>query len=230
MLKYFFLILYNFADNLIHQTRIVNFLKDKNVKFIIDIGAHKGEFLKKIKSITSVKRTYSVEPQKKIFNLLKKQIDNKFSFAHNLAISNKRGIAKLEINDFTMTSTFSKVNKKSRYFKIKNLIFGNKQKFYEIVKTETLDQYINRTKLKKIDLLKIDTEGHELTVVKSGPKTLKKVQYLLIEFRKNDMYADYSSLKLHNFLIKKNFTLLKSFKFPLFGMEDRVYKNLKYKI
>ena len=229
MLKYFFLIFYNFADNLIHQTRILNFLKDKNIKIIIDIGSHKGEFLRKVKSITTVKRTYSVEPQKKIFNLLKKQIDNKCSFAHNLAISKKRGIAKLKINDFTMTSTFSKVNKKSMYFKIKNLIFANKQNRYEIVKTETLDQYIDRTKLKKIHLLKIDTEGHELTVVKSGPKTLKKVQYLLIEFRKNDMYLNYSSLKLHNFLRKKNFSLLKSFKFAFFGIEDRIYQNLKYR-
>ena len=78
----------------------------------------------------------------------------------------------------------------------------------------------------KIDLLKIDTEGHELEVLKSGIKTLSKVKFILIEFRLNDMYLNYSSIKIHNFLKQNNFKLLKKFKFPFITMEDRIYKKV----
>ena len=77
-----------------------------------------------------------------------------------------------------------------------------------------------------IDLLKIDTEGHELEVLKSGNKTLTKVKFILIEFRLNDMYLNYNSNKIHNFLKLKKFKLVKNFKFPLFAMEDRIYKKI----
>ena len=78
----------------------------------------------------------------------------------------------------------------------------------------------------KIDLLKIDTEGHELEVLKSGIKTLSKVKFILIEFRLNDMYLNYSSIKIHNFLKQNKFKLLKKFKFPFIAMEDRIYKKV----
>ena len=61
--------------------------------------------------------------------------------------------------------------------------------------------------------MKIDTEGHELNVVKSGLKTLKKTSYLLIEFRQNDLYLNYSSKALHKLVLKNNFKLVKNLNF-----------------
>ena len=100
-----------------------------------------------------------------------------------------------------------------------------KKKKFEYIKTEKLDFFTKKRKLNKIDLLKVDTEGHELNVVKSGLKTLKKTKYLLIEFRQNDLYLNYSSHALHKIVIKNKFKLVKKFKFPMFSMEDRLYKN-----
>ena len=79
--------------------------------------------------------------------------------------------------------------------------------------------------MNNIDLLKIDTEGHEFQVIKSGLKTLKKTKYLLIEFRQNDLYLNYSSSALHKIIKKNKFKLVKRFKFPMFSMEDRLYRN-----
>ena len=198
MFKNLFFFFYDLVDNLIHQERIVKFIDNKNVKIVVDIGAHKGEFLNHIKKIKSIRKVYSLEPQKKVYGELLKEIDNKKFFAYNIAISNRNGKQKMQINDFSMTSTLSKVNENSIYYK---------------------------RKLNKIDLLKVDTEGHELNVVKSGLKTLKKTKYLLIEFRQNDLYLNYSSQALHKIVLKNNFKLIKKFKFPLFSMEDRLYKN-----
>ena len=225
MFKNLFFFFYDLVDNLIHQERIVKFIDNKNVKIVVDIGAHKGEFLKHIKKIKSIRKVYSLEPQKKVYRELLKEIDNKKFFAYNIAISNRNGKQKMQINDFSMTSTLSKVNENSIYYKIKNLIIGNKKKKFEYIKTEKLDLFTKKRKLNKIDLLKVDTEGHELNVVKSGLKTLKKTRYLLIEFRQNDLYLNYSSQALHKIVLKNNFKLIKKFKFPLFSMEDRLYKN-----
>ena len=225
MFKNLFFFFYDLVDNLIHQERIVKFIDSKDVKIVVDIGAHKGEFLKHIKKIKSIRKVYSLEPQKKVYGELLKEIDNKKFFAYNIAISNRNGKQKMQINDFSMTSTLSKVNENSIYYKIKNLIIGNKKKNFEYIKTEKLDLFTKKRKLNKIDLLKVDTEGHELNVVKSGLKTLKKTKYLLIEFRQNDLYLNYSSQALHKIVLKNNFKLIKKFKFPLFSMEDRLYKN-----
>ena len=229
MFKKLFYFFYDLVDNLIHQKRIVKFIGNKNIRIVLDIGAHKGEFLNHIKKIKSIRKVYSLEPQKMIFNELLKEIDNKKFFAYNIAISNNNGKQKMQINDFSMTSTLSKLNEKSKYYKIKNLIIGNKKKKFEFIKTEKLDFFTKKRKLKNIDLLKIDTEGHELNVVKSGFKTLKKTKYLLVEFRQNDLYLNYSSSLLHKMITKNNFELVKNFKFPMFSMEDRLYKNILIK-
>ncbi len=203
MLKFIFKAVYYIVDDLIHQRKIVSFLKNKKIKTIIDIGAHKGEFLKAVSKIESVQKVYSLEQQKKIYKKILEKTDAKRNKAYNLAISNKEDQKKLSINKLSMTSTFSKV------------------------KVKKLDNFVKMIKIKnKIDLLKIDTEEHELEVLKSGIRTLSKVKFILIEFRLNDMYLNYSFTKIHNFLKQNKFKLVKKFKFPLFTMEDRIYKKI----
>ena len=100
MLKFIFKIVYYIVDVLIHQRKIVLFLKNKKIKKIIDIGAHKGEFLKALNEIESVEKVYSLEPQKKIYKELLKKIDTKKNKAYNLTISNKDGQKKCQSIDY----------------------------------------------------------------------------------------------------------------------------------
>ena len=65
MFKKIFYFFYDIVDNLIHQKRIVKFIENKDIKIVLDIGAHKGEFLNHIKTIKSIRKVYSLEPQKK---------------------------------------------------------------------------------------------------------------------------------------------------------------------
>jgi FkbM family methyltransferase len=160
VLKFIFKIAHCIVDVLIHQRKIFLFLKNKKIKKVIDIGAHKGEFLKVLNEIESVEKVYSLEPQKKIYKELLKKIDTKKNKVYNLAISNKDGQKKISINKLPMTSSFSRINKKSNYYRIKKFILGD-QKIFEKVKVIKLDNFVKMIKIKnKIDLLKIDTEGH----------------------------------------------------------------------
>jgi FkbM family methyltransferase len=233
LLKKTVLFLIAYIDENYHQKKIFNFLKkkyDTSIEIIFDIGAHEGEFLKRAKFYLGYyKKIYSFEPQKEIFKELKKLSNNKNYLIRNHAFSNENGIKYLNINALSSTSTFSKVKNTSIYSKLKNFIlyknisnsFINKEK----VKTVKGDYFSKLNKINKIDLLKIDTEGHELHVLMGFKKMLKfkKIHLILIEMHLSQKYENYHYFEIHRFLLKNKFKLIKKFKFPFLTYEDRLY-------
>jgi FkbM family methyltransferase len=210
-----------------HQKRIINYLKKLNLKYFIDVGAHKGEFLSYILSL-NYKKIYCFEPQKKNFFILYKNFKNKKNVQlFNLGLANKNSKIMFYENKLTSTSTFSKsIN--TPFSKIKNLILNSKNLYIDKypINVRTLDEiFIN----KKIDniFLKIDVEGFELNVLKGAKKLLsKKVKFILIEKHFFQLYKGNSTKKVHIFLKKNNFKLIKMFTFPLLYFQDNLYKKL----
>ena len=89
----------------------------------------------------------------------------------------------------------------------------------------TLDEIFINKKIFDI-FLKIDVEGFELNVLKGAKKTLsKKVKFILIERHFFQLYKDNSTEKVHLFLEKNNFKLIKRFTFPLLHFEDNLYEK-----
>ena len=218
-----------FFERNIHQKRISNFLQDKSIKTIIDIGAHKGEFAQNALQIKSVNKIIAFEPQKKIFNLLKEKfINNNKIILNNFALSEKVERRIMKINKMTATSTLNhEVNDKSLYFKFKSFLLYQKNSIIseEEVNTTTFDVFFNGKTFDESTLLKIDTEGYELHVLKGSEKKIKEVKYILIENQFSKMYKNVDFKECHNFLREKKFKLLKRFIFPTLHYEDRLYIN-----
>jgi len=126
-----------------HHKRILNYLKKLNIEIIIDVGAHKGEFLETMLNLESVKSFYAFEPQKDIFEILKKKFsDNKKITLYNYAMDKEITKKSLQINKLSMTSTLAKINDKSLYLKFKNFLTNSSSNFvnqYE-VQTNTIDE------------------------------------------------------------------------------------------
>jgi len=225
-------IIINLIDKFYHQRKINKILFKFKLKVVFDIGAHKGEFLQNILTHSKLLKIYAFEPQYEIFQELKKNFNKlKNVFIHNKAMSNIDTRKKLRINLKTSTSTFSKYNKNSYWRMFKEfLLTGSKKSSFiksEIVKTTTLDNFCKKNHIKNIDLLKIDTEGHELEVLFGGKKTLKNnVKYLLIEIHRSKIYKNYKVNNIEKFLLEKKFILIKKFKFPFLAFEDRIYKKI----
>ena len=219
----------NFIDRYYHQKKIYNFLKNFKIKTAFDVGAHKGEFLKLIKKLKNIEKIYSFEPQKKIYQKLNIfSIENKI-FCFNFALGNNNEIRNLKINKKTSTSTFSDINNLSLWYKIKSFILrGSLESSFideEKVNVMKLDDFCDDYKISNIDLLKIDTEGHEKQVLEGALNLIKekKIKYILLEFHLSNMYSNYSVNDLENFLDNCNFKLLKKYKFPFIPIEDRIY-------
>ncbi len=224
------IIFFDIIDKYVHQKKILYYFKKKQITInnVIDIGSHKGTYTDLFLNNFSIKKAFLFEPQKKIYEfLIKKYKKNRKVKIFNKAISNKSVIKTLRLNHHDLTTTLSKFNSNNLYLKLKSILFGVNEMTYGSIKIRTLklDQFLNRKNI-KIDLLKIDTEGHELEVLKGVEKNIKKVKYILIEFHNDKIYEKYNPLKIHSFLLKKNFKLESKFKFPFTTWEDRIYINL----
>ena len=85
-----------------HHKRISRYLNNLDIEKIIDIGAHKGEFLEKMLKIKKVNSFYAFEPQKNIFNDLNEKFsDNQKVTLFNYAIDKEISYKKLKIDTIT---------------------------------------------------------------------------------------------------------------------------------
>ena len=232
MIKSLALLYYKIISCYWHQPKIFDSLKNLRINYIFDVGSHKGESIDYFIELKNLKIIYSFEPQNDIFLILKnKYKKNKKILLNKIALSNKENYKNFYINDLSSTSTFSKLDKNSLWLRIKNKIINKKNSVIKKIKikTTTIDIFVKQKKIKKIDLLKIDTEGHELEILNGANKTIQdgKIRYILIEIHYSKMYKNYSKKKIEIFLKKNNFHLIKTFKFPLFTFSDNLYKYQK---
>jgi len=228
-MRQLFLLYYNFIEDFFYLMRIKYYLK-KNIvlkkPIIFDIGAHKGKMVKLFHSLYKNSKIHCFEPNQSTFKYLK-NIRNKDIVASAYALGDKNQIKKLSVNKIDLTSSLSKINKKSIYLKIKNFIIGEETNIIsQNVKVITLDHYCNKNKINRIDLIKIDVEGYEHKVLLGAKKIIKNVKFLIIEFQNTNLYDRNSKKKIDEFLKKNNFKLIKSFNFPLMFFQDRIYVKM----
>lgn len=222
----------DFIDKYYHQKNLNKVLLNLDLKTVFDIGAHKGEFSSNMLKNFKYLKIYAFEPQSEIYLELKEKFHQSKNFiSYNTALSNINKKKKLNINIKTSTSSFSKYNKDSNWRKLKEfLLTGSKKSSFiksEIVNVISLDSFCKKKNINRIDLLKIDTEGHEAEVLKGATRMLKKnIKYVLIEFHFSKIYKNYNPKKIENILEKNNFRLVKRFKFPFLAFEDRLYEKL----
>jgi len=221
----------NLIDKYLHQKQIKFFLKKilKKPKYILDIGAHKGSYSELFIKLYNNTRIVLFEPNLTLYKKLKKKFDKINNIEiYNYAIGDKNEYKKfLTSSLIDYTSTFSTMNKKSKYLFIRNLLYSGQGKIkYTLTKIKKLDRIFVKKKI--IDLIKIDVEGYEEKVIKGGLKTLKNTKVILIEYHKDDLYLNYNPKEIHKKLINLNFRLYKKIKFPFMTWEDRIYLNNSY--
>lgn len=151
--------------------KIINYLRDKDIKTVVDIGANVGELSKIfLETISSIEAIYAYEPRSDNFEFMK----NEFISEQRMTVI-KKGIfygkttSPLFFNGGSGSSTVSD--------------FGSKRSS-EIGKhyTEIIDLVELETEgLGDIDLVKIDIEGAEYNVLKYSD-LIKSAKYLIIEF------------------------------------------------
>ncbi len=220
----------------IYQKKIIKKLRellDRKIDMFFDVGAHKGEFTNLILQNFSINSLELFEPNPDSFKYLKNKIDNKRININNYALGEKEERKKFKIMRETSSSTLSEINKNSKYFKRKNFILnlGLSSEIFEEIDINILDG-LKITKEKKIgiiDLLKIDTEGHEYFVLKGFQENISKIKVIFFEHHYDQMIIkNYTFSDIHEYLKSKNFTQNSKFKMPFRKSFEYIYTNKNY--
>ncbi|MDB5143942.1 MAG: hypothetical protein JWQ66_2655 [Mucilaginibacter sp.] len=179
---------------------------DKPITFI-DIGASVGIFSETFAKYYSVNRGIIIEPLAIHIPVLHSKFHDKEKYSiFNLAISESAGEA-----DFYTFDNFDYV---SSFLKIKRDLmdlpgFNNKKEITLKVKTDKLDHVISKCCIDKIDLLKIDVQGAEHMVLRSGYNTLKCTKLVYIEFSYKPLYEGSSTFfDLYKIMTDNHFRLV----------------------
>jgi len=218
------------------QKKIINILK-KNCGdnlIIFDVGSHLGETVELFTRNFNVKKIHCFEASNINFITLKdKLVKNKLT---DICVLNNVGIGNIEGKNFlnqtkeSSSSTINTFNKDSKYFKKKLKILNIKDvdNFYKIIPIDIikLSTYIKKNTITNIDILKIDTEGFELNVIKSLENFSHIVRNIYFEHHYDDMIIkNYKFSDINQTL--KNFGFKKVYKSKMLFRKsfEYIYKN-----
>ena len=209
---------------------IKQYLGGKKINYI-DIGAHNGEMITLLSNHFKLKKIFAFEPNLECISKLKKLKIKNLNISR-FALSDKNGNDYLKIGYLSSMSTLNKINENSFYTFIKKVVINFFYKGKAIYKKKTkikkirLDKIKIFKKIKKIDLVKIDTEGHEFNVIKGMGNLLKKTNLILFEYHyDNSLIKGYDFNEINKFLISKNFTFISKNKMLFRKGYEIIYKN-----
>ncbi|MGQ3170136.1 MAG: FkbM family methyltransferase [Methylophilus sp.] len=148
---------------------------------IFDVGANVGNYSKILRSYNLKARIYAFEPHPVTFQRLKENTGSLNIQTNNVAVGALAG--SLKLYDYANEDGSSHA---SLYKAVIEEIHKAKSTEYNI-DVITLDDFCHQAGIDKIDLLKIDTEGHELEVLKGCERLLKVGKVDLIHFEFNEM-------------------------------------------
>jgi FkbM family methyltransferase len=150
---------------------------------IFDVGANIGNYSSSLAEIYTSCFIYAFEPNFKTFNQLKKNTENlKRIIPINIGLSDKKKEKKI----YTYLNELD-----SEHASLYKEVFSDLHKNNKItslkINLDCLDEFCKNHKIDTIDFLKIDTEGHEMDVLKGGLQMINGGNIKIIQFEFNEM-------------------------------------------
>lgn len=148
---------------------------------IIDVDANVGNYSTKVMQLAPTSNVYSFEPHPNTFLKLVKASQIFLFKPFNLGCANDK--SKLKLYDHTNCDGSSHA---TLYKGVIEEIYKceSKEILVDIIK---LDDFVIEHNINEIDLLKIDTEGNELNVLKGFEKYIQSKKVNIIHFEFNNM-------------------------------------------
>lgn len=155
-----------------HQNLFARLLREGD--HVLDIGANWGNHtLYFAHLVGSIGVVHAFEPLPEAMEELRWHVrENGFSnvHPHEMALSDENGEATFVRGSFSETSHLTAVHRERQQ--------AGSESF--TVKVATLDQFVSREMIERIDLVKVDVEGAESKVLEGAEKTIRKFKPQLI--------------------------------------------------
>lgn len=167
-----------------------------------DVGVNQGQTIEKMKNASPGAEIYGFEPSEQSFQKIRDKYANQEKInLFNCALGSHLG--SLDFNEYSWSAMDSFLNRAYGTAEIRRTY---------LVEVSTVDEICATNNIPHINLLKTDTEGYELEVLKGARLVFEnnKVQFVLVEIFFNENYKDQASFgDIYNFLIKYNFELVR---------------------
>lgn len=158
----------------------------KQAKVVFDIGANIGTTAMYFSSINSTAEIYAFEPHPKTYQRAEDNLKSN-SFKNisliKLGFGNKPDQVKL----YEVNSNNPGMNR---------IIPDNNEFPFVVIEIDTMDNFVQRQGIQKVDFIKIDVEGFEFNVLSGAMRTLREhLPVLFIELDDNNLRDNNSSAK-----------------------------------
>ena len=193
---------------------------------LFDVGANYGQTIDEFTEVFPNSTIHSFEPSPDVFDfLVRKAAKIKNIQVWNYGVGSSPKTLVLNENSHQNMSSFLTMGKEG---------WGSIEKQTSVTMT-TIDLFFKEQNIKKIDALKIDTQGFELEVLKGAQQCMKenKIGLLYFEVTFIDMYKNLPTFgELYDFVIKNGFELVSvypiKYKNKLAGWTDVLFKHKNY--
>lgn len=197
---------FKYQLDLLYDSYLLNSIDIQNDDVIVDCGANVGELFLAVKEKNFDVTYIGFEPDKETYDCLKLNVKNEKNIVHNIGLSNIEGSNNFYIDNEGGNSSF--------------VDFGTSESIK--VDTKTLDSYNIK---KNIKLFKIDAEGYEPEVLSGSKNTLKKTNFVSVDFgSERGANQNNTMVDVNNLLLQVGFELIELNDFRMIGL----YKNKNY--
>lgn len=203
---------FGYQINSVYHTdpfKVTESLIKKTDPVIFDIGAFGGRITKTYRKYFPDAKIYSFEPSDDAFKRLFKNFSNDPKiFCYNKALAENTGTSVLNINVGPCTNSILSIDDKAASFWGKNWMTTKCQ---NVVETVTIDEFCNEMSITEIDILKVDVQGSELSVLKGASGMLSKnnIKLIYLEILMCPTYKNQPKYhEIFSFLDSYNYQLL----------------------
>lgn len=140
---------------------------------VLDIGAHTGSITTRLSRLFPHSTVHAFEPTRASFELLQRRTSRLQNVvAHHLAVSDSDGVASLAARGVSQTNRL-----------VDDLHPGADAADIESTRRRSLDSLVQEFNISEVSFCKIDTEGHELSVLRGSAQLLQRsaIDLLLVE-------------------------------------------------
>jgi FkbM family methyltransferase len=187
---------------------LVRYLATNSPINLIDVGASSGEFTNTVQKYCGIRHALLIEPQPRRASELARRFSDDRFIIKQCAVSNVIGTANMDILAFDYASSLLPI--KRAYFGLEKIIDTNikEQITVEINRIDDLVATLPWGS-ERIDLLKIDVQGGELSALNGAVNTLERTDMVWTEISFRPIYEGSALFSdIHSFFTEAGFILL----------------------
>lgn len=153
--------------------------------FVVDVGAHKGQFALAVRAAGLDCPILAFEPQPDVFAKTAERFRSDRTYeVRNLALSNAAGTETMQISGHSDSSSLLPIGEQQAEF------FPGREAVATVdVEVSTLENELRGVDMAAPALLKIDVQGAELDVLRGAGESLSRFAHLYVECSTTEMYV-----------------------------------------